>query len=296
MKRCNVSVVIPTYNRAKYLRVALESVISQTCLPAEIIVVDDGSTDNTQEVVRDYIHHIRYFAQTNSGPSAARNLGIRESRHAYIAFLDSDDAWMPYKLEHQMDWFNREPSLGMTGTRYLSCDEFLHNPREQLIFQLAPSDNEEILIRNLWPTPSIIICRRCIEVVGLFDENLRYAEDWDLWMRIASRFPIKTIHEPLVLVRNHKDSLIASHDNILSNFYVWLQLIQRNKVTYDMGSIPYRKALSWYYLNVSYHYQVLGNRYLESRFLSKSIAAWPFFSPRRFAALAKKLIYTLYSK
>jgi glycosyltransferase involved in cell wall biosynthesis len=296
MKRCNVSVVIPTYNRAEYLRVALESAVSQTCLPAEIIVVDDGSTDNTQEVVRDYIDQIRYFIQTNSGPSAARNLGIRESRCDYIAFLDSDDAWMPNKLEIQMDGFNRQQSVGLIGTGYLSCDEFLQNPRKWRAFHLAPSDNEEIFIRNLWPTPSIIICRSCIGAVGLFDENLRYAEDWDLWMRIASRFPIKTIHEPLVLVRNHKDSLIASNDNILSNFNVWLQLIHRNKITYNMGSIPYRKALSWYYLNVSYHYQVLGNRYLESSFLSRSIAAWPFFSPRRFAVLAKQLLYTLHSK
>jgi glycosyltransferase involved in cell wall biosynthesis len=287
---CKVSVVIPTFNRATYLVNALESVISQTCAPLEIIVVDDGSTDNTADLAARFGDQIRYLTQQNSGPSSARNRGIREAQGDLIAFLDSDDVWLKEKLELQIEQFARKQFLGLVATGYFSCDENLAHPVQVPRPLLSVAVSKEILIRNPWPTPSVMVSRRCFDTVGLFDEGLQFAEDWDMWIRIARRFPTETLNKPLVLIRKHQECLSGSAERKMHNFEVWLDLIHRNQLRYSGGRIVYIKALSWYYFNLSYHYQELGDRRNESRYLAKSIALWPFFVPKRALALARSLI------
>ena len=112
-----VSIVIPTFNRRNYITIALDSVLAQTYTNYEIIIIDDGSSDNTKEVLTPYWDKIRYFYQDNRGIPATRNRGIREAKGDYIAFLDSDDYWLPEKLERQIDYFEKNPHCGMVATR-----------------------------------------------------------------------------------------------------------------------------------------------------------------------------------
>src|ERR1044072_212389 len=118
MKRASVSVVIPTYNSGPYLLEAIDSLLAQTLLPSEIIVVDDGSSDDTPARLKDYRGRIRYIYQENMGVSAARNRGIEAANGDFIAFLDADDIWHPRKLEFQMETFARIPALGLVGTKF----------------------------------------------------------------------------------------------------------------------------------------------------------------------------------
>jgi len=252
--------------------------------------VDDGSTDDTPYIIASYGNRVRCLTQKNRGPSAARNWGIREAQGDFIAFLDSDDAWLPNKLELQIARFIREPSLGLLGTGYFSCDEELNNPVQMLLPSLATSEREEILIRNIWPTPSLMIRKRCFETIGYFDEGMHFAEDWDMWTRIAGEFQTGTLCEPLVLIRKHQHSLNASAENSRYNFGLWLEVIQRNQSRYSMGLINYRKAMSWYHFNLSFHYQEVGDSRKLSRYLFKSIIDWPFFIPKRFLALIRSMI------
>lgn len=290
LNESKVSVIIPTYNRSRHLVTALDSVFSQTYPPFEVLVVDDGSTDDTPNIIAAYGNRVRYLTQRNKGPSAARNWGIREAQGDFIAFLDSDDAWLPNKLELQIARFTREPSLGLLGTAYYTCDENLNNPVLMLLPPLATSEKEEILIRNIWPTPSLMIRKRCFEMVGDFDEGMRFAEDWDMWTRISMEFQAGTLSEPLVLIRKHQQSLNALVENSSYNFGLWFEVILRNRRRYAMGTINYRKAMSWYYLNQSYHYQVVGDMRKRSCYLLKSIIEWPFFNPNRFLSLIKSFI------
>ena len=288
---CNtVSVIIPTYNRARYLPTALDSIIAQTVKPLEIIVVDDGSTDDTEQVVAFYHDSVSYIRQENAGPSAARNLGIRAARGSIIAFLDSDDAWLPLKLEKQLNCFTEKPDLGMIGTGYFNCDENLGNPVWQASFKLAATEREEILIRNLWPTPTLLIRRNCFDAVGMFDEEMKFAEDWDMWTRIAQAFPATTVREPLVLTRKHQLSLSGSSSNLDYNYELWKKLIIRNRQRYSMNFVTFQKAKSFYFFNRSYSCNLNGDDRSELRYLLKSIVCWPFYAPKRPIVLLLKYL------
>lgn len=284
-----VSVIIPTYNRCKELRVALDSVISQTYQNIEIIVVDDGSTDNTREVVSSYTD-VKYLVQNNNGPSAARNTGIKNSHGELIAFLDSDDAWLPHKLEKQVRCFVERPELGIVGTGCFNCDENLANPTARSNLKLAKSDREQILIWNYWPTPSLCIRRICFDTVGFFDEEMKFAEDWDMWIRIAQSFQSFTIKEPLILIRKHQQSLSGSAANRDYNYDLWEKLIIKNKERYSMGFITFHKAMSYYYFNRSYGCQVSGDGRGEQHYLLQSLIHWPFYYPKRSLAYLLKLL------
>jgi glycosyltransferase involved in cell wall biosynthesis len=197
-----ISVITPTYNRAHLLGRAVQSVLGQTFRDFELIVVDDGSTDNTQEVVANmgderlrYIRHER-----NRGASAARNTGIRAARGAYIAFQDSDDEWMPDKLEKQIRAFeNASSALGVvyTGFWRIEGDKRTYIPSSQI----EPKDgnvHSVLLKTNFIAPPEVLIKRECFEKAGMFDEELHMLEDWELWIRLSKYYQFKCLNEPLV--------------------------------------------------------------------------------------------------
>lgn len=203
-----VSVVIPTYNAAELLPEAVESVLSQTYRDFEIVVVDDGSTDETPAVMEEYAEDVRYIRKENGGSASARNRGIEEARGEYVAFLDADDRWRPAKLETQMDAHAADPTLAWsyTGARLVDHET------EEILFRKCQTrrryggDILRKLLRGNFVTPSTtLIERRVFDEVGTFDESSlhRISEDWDLWLRIAARYPIKYIDEPLVEMRQH---------------------------------------------------------------------------------------------
>jgi len=198
-----VSIVIPTYNRAKLLKRAIHSVLNQTYQDYEIIIVDDGSTDNTEEVVRSfndnkviYIKHER-----NKGAPAARNTGIRAARGEYVAFQDSDDEWLPEKLEKQIKAFktaSTEIGIVYTGFWRIEGDKRTFFPSPNI----TPKEgaiHDALLKGNFVGTPSTLVKKECFEKAGMFDEKLPMLEDWELWIRISKCYCFKYIDEALAI-------------------------------------------------------------------------------------------------
>ena len=204
-----VSVIIPTFNRAVKTTRAVASVLTQRYKDLEIIVVDDCSTDNTEQALACYISSIKYIKKrTNSGVSAARNTGIKHSTAPWIAFLDSDDYWLKDKLLAQMEFIDNNPEVLACQTEEIWIRNGKRvNPKNK---HRKPSGNifEESLALCLVSPSSVILKRSLLENVGLFDETLPAAEDYDLWLRISCRYPIYLLDKELVVKEGgHKDQL-----------------------------------------------------------------------------------------
>ncbi len=200
-----VTVVIPTYQRAHVLREAIDSVWAQTYQNIEIVVVDDGSTDGTREILAGYGEQVRYIYQENRGQSAARNAGIRAAQGDLIAFLDSDDVWLPEKLALQVPLFDRDPEVGLvySDTAYMRANRS-ENQRSHFKAHPPLSGNilREMFVRGCpMHTSNVVVARRCFDVVGLFDETLHNFEDQDMWFRIARAFKVDYVDALLVLRR-----------------------------------------------------------------------------------------------
>ncbi len=203
MSPCPVSVIIPTYNRSEYLYRALESIRRQTVRCGEIIVVDDGSTDQTASVVKDfsqrYTIDVIYLRQENRGPAGARNSGITIARYPYIAFLDSDDHWNKKKLELQFAAMNENPDFWISHTRekWLRNGQHLnqkriHIPRHGNIF------NHCLLLCGVGMS-TVMLKKELFSLVGKFDERLRCCEDYDFWLRVSCRFLFYLVDLPLTI-------------------------------------------------------------------------------------------------
>lgn len=207
-----VSVVIPTYNRGWILREAVDSVLAQEYPAYEVIVVDDGSTDDTSSILRDYGNRIRVVRQENRGVSTARNRGVCEATGNLIAFLDSDDLWLPGKLETQVDFFR-------THTEVLICqteETWVRNGRRvnpKNRHKKPSGDIFEPSLELCLVSPSAVMLRReLFEEMGGFDETLPACEDYDLWLRIGYRYPVHLIDTPLIIKRGgHEDQLSRRH-------------------------------------------------------------------------------------
>lgn len=203
-----VSVIIPTYNRSGLVQEAIVSVLRQREAPGEIIVVDDGSEDDTASALEKFLPKIKLVRCSHGGVSAARNAGIRASGGRWLAFLDSDDLWLPGKLGTQMDFLRRNP-------RFLICqtDEIWMRNGKRLNpkrYHRKPHGHcfNRLLERCLVSPSAVVMERVLFEDVGLFNEELAACEDYDLWLRIGCSHPIGFVGEPLVIKRGgHEDQL-----------------------------------------------------------------------------------------
>ncbi len=204
----SVSVIIPTFNRARVLEKAIDSVLSQGHDNLELIVVDDGSTDTTPDLLAAYGRKITWICQKNQGVSAARNTGIRASSGALIAFLDSDDYWLPDKLAVQTAFLKARPDAYICQTDEIWIRNGVRvNPKKK---HAKPSG--DIFQRSLslcLVSPSAVMLRRNLfDEVGFFDEVLPACEDYDLWLRIGCRYPVHLIDQPLIVkTGGHPDQL-----------------------------------------------------------------------------------------
>ena len=208
-----VSVIIPTYNKSQYLREAIKSVLNQTYKNIEVIVVDDGSTDNTKEIVESFNDsRIIYIFQENKGPAIARNTGIKKAQGEYIAFLDSDDLWLKEKLEKQVDFMEKNSEIGLLGT---GCYEVTDKGKiiGKKIFPIKNKILQKDLIKyNSFIQSSVMIRKEVFDKVGLYDKSFRESEDYELWLRIAENYKIANLAEPLVTKRYCKKSLSPAKD------------------------------------------------------------------------------------
>ena len=208
-----VSVIIPTYNCAEYLPQAIESILAQTYKDYEIIVVDDGSSDGTDAVLAKYGDKIRCLRQENQGPGAARNSGIRNSRGTLVAILDADDKWFPQKLEIQCEYMASHEEIGLVFSDANSFDEngtktVAYNRNYRRVFEGQVFD--KLILKNFIGSNTIMVRKECLDEVGLFAENTMVAEDWHLWLRIAKRYFIGYIDQPLVMYRLSPGTLTAN--------------------------------------------------------------------------------------
>ena len=195
-----VTVIIPTFNRAHKIPRAIASVLYQTFADYEILVVDDGSEDGTHEVLTRFRSHVEWITHSkNLGASAARNTGIRESHSPLIAFLDSDDYWLPDKLAAQVSFFSEHPEAVACQTEELWVRRGVRvNPMKK---HFKPSGEIfEPSLKLCVVSPSAVVVKRSLlEEVGDFDEDFPVCEDYDLWLRVSWKYPIWLIPEPLVI-------------------------------------------------------------------------------------------------
>jgi glycosyltransferase involved in cell wall biosynthesis len=196
-----VSVIIPTYDARQYVCDAIDSALAQTYRDTEIIVVDDGSSDATGELLQHkYGNRIGYLYKENGGPASARNLGIRNSRGEFIAFLDADDLWLPEKLEKQLAVFDEDTLL-------VGCGENSLNDGS-----VERIDFETFAIKNRFANSGVVIRRAALEKVGMFDERQEFiaVEDWDMWLRLSKVGDVKLLHRNLITIRVTENSISAS--------------------------------------------------------------------------------------
>ncbi|SHH00330.1 glycosyltransferase [Tepidibacter thalassicus] len=203
-----VSVIIPTYNYGEFICDAIDSVLNQTFKDFEIIVVDDGSTDNTKDIIKKYRDKISYYYKTNDGPASARNLGIKKSNGKYICFLDADDIFLPNKLELQVNLLknNSNKNISLVYSDFLIVNKNLNKVLKYYKCKKFLSHNQAfnyLMLDNYINTSTVMTLKDCLFEVNLFNEKYKYLEDYDLWIKLGINYEYIYINKPLVKTRAH---------------------------------------------------------------------------------------------
>lgn len=211
-----ISVIIPAYNSAAFIADAVRSILDQSQPVDEIVIVDDGSTDDTQTVVESLSGPIIYIKQPNQGPSAARNTGIDAAKNDWIAFLDADDQWTPIKIERQLNVLQNFPKLVLIAGDMAEIDNSNRIITESVLnkhnllrkFQELkncpiPNALAELVIKNFIPTGTVLVKKSALIEAGCFNPSIRFGEDLECWSKIAAKHPIACMPDILMLRRQH---------------------------------------------------------------------------------------------
>jgi glycosyltransferase involved in cell wall biosynthesis len=248
-----ISVILPTYNSALFLSPAVDSVLNQTFQDFELIVVDDGSTDETENILKAYKNSVRYIKKDHAGASAARNKGIAEARGEFIAFQDADDLWLPDKLQLQLDYFKAHPQVGVvfTGSHRFDAQGVVDsNIRKGVTIPTGMIFNE-ILTSHFIAMPSVMVRKSCLDEVGLFEEALIGNEDFNLYLRLARKFPFGFVNKVLVHIRLHANNLSDNLEQMCEDEIKNLEKIAR---MFPDAAIPKRQLTGRIYARFGKYY------------------------------------------
>lgn len=229
IKNPDVSIIIPAYNAKRFIHETLVSVLNQSYESYEVIVVDDGSTDSTREIVSDFVKQnqkISLITKSHSGGASARNTGLEKARGKFIAFLDSDDLWYPDKLAKQVSCIEKDPSIGL-----VSCLAVVINEESISTGLLAGRKLHGNCYKKMLDTGgicggSIVLVRReCFEKAGYFDPTLKLFQDWDMWIRLTRHFKLVTIPEVLVGYRRSSNCISRNYRHLIDSGRLILEKI-----------------------------------------------------------------------
>ncbi|AMK75093.1 MULTISPECIES: glycosyltransferase family 2 protein [Methylomonas] len=275
-----VTVIMPTYNRKKFIGEAIQSVLDQSFQDFELIVVDDGSTDQTSEVVQAFVSEkIKYIYQSNCGRSNARNRALSLARGYYIAFLDSDDLYLPEKLALQIDYMDTHPDIGMIYTSAYCINESGERIKDKYDAVVSGWIYEHIafFVPVTITLPTVMVRKQVFDKAGVFDEKMDRFEDTDMWRRISKHFQINGLDQQTCLLRTHQDNgLLAQDPSAIGrslNFYVK----KINEEDSDVTFVKRHKGIARLY---GYYGAAMMNnstwRLTGYSFLLKAILVWPF--------------------
>lgn len=282
-----VSVVVPAYNYGRFLRDSLGSILAQSHSNFELIVIDDGSIDDTRKIVSTFSdRRLRYIYQSNKGLSAARNTGIANAKFPFIAFLDADDTWYPEMLSAALNQFARsQPNDALIA--FGSVRMRVDGTPIDLVQQRCTSDSfteikaQDIVIKSRFMPSAVVVKRAVFEAVGLFDTALRSSEDRDMWIRIAAKYQIRFCSRPLARIRKHPDNMSKNADRMRVNMRNVLRKYFHGPSKWYREPITLLKAYGFHHFEVAWMY------FDENRVshaivsLLTSLAIWPvFWNPR----------------
>ena len=283
-----VSVIIPTYNTERFIGEAIRSVLQQTYTDFELIIIDDGSTDTTRAVLDPFLAdaRVRYVYQENQGLPGARNTGIRESRGAFIAFLDADDLWTPEKLAQQVAAFQMHPEVSIVYCNYTNIDEHGNDmPFDTLKTRRHNTLYEDLLYDNVvaGSGSAVLIRAECFHSVGLFDEHLVACEDLDMWRRLALDYQFLLLEPVMVQIRVHRANMQGNLDRMAKGLMQNLQNMRLDVPRAYRWHLPY--VARELYFNLFFHYFVR-RRYWQSCVYIAQIA---LLGPRQWVLLSRDL-------
>jgi len=261
-----VSVIIPTYNRAEFIERALFSVFSQSYKNVEIIIVDDGSTDNTKDVLSKYSDSIKYIYQDNMGVSSARDKAVSHAKGKYLAFIDSDDEWLPNKLENQLKEFNYADNIAIVACNAtvieLDGSKIPLNPKSK--YKENISNFYHIFSYPYLGIPNVIILKSVFNEAGGFNESLNTAEDIDLFIRISVKHNVRRVNEILTIVHETKGSLSSNANGYDDNIKVFKDIKVKYKELFINKPYIYNNTMAMLYEDYS-RTLLCSNEFKEAR-------------------------------
>jgi len=264
-----VSVIIPTYNSANYIEETVQSVFAQIYTDYEVIVINDGSTDHTLDILEKYKDRLTVLTKSNGGPASARNEGIRESNGQFIAFLDADDIWKPNKLELQVAFMQQNRDIGYC---YANAECFsvtkdgnrVH--RRDLICSISGMVFREQFWSNFIVNSTVMVRRTCLDEIGLLDESKKLigAEDYDLWLRLNRKFALGNIAVILAEYRLREDSLVGeSYEKAFhKHVFIYNKFYSQYKDTQERVSLTHNQAIGDLHLRYAYKNFISSQYYL----------------------------------
>ncbi|MDE2027102.1 MAG: glycosyltransferase [Candidatus Omnitrophica bacterium] len=299
MKKPKVSIIMPTYNHGSFIKETLQSIFVQTFTDWELIIVNDGSTDDTEEILRSYLSRILYLKTSQLGQPHALNVGIRNAQGEYVAFADSDDLWAPEKLELQIKYLQDNPQVDAV---YGDAVEFnkngvLRDSYKRSVFD--PNNMFESLIRtNRVPFPTVVCKKAVLFDIGLFDETLTTCNDSDLLIRIAYQYKIGFIDRILLRIRKHETNISSNPIRQFENNLRILGKVKKFKGLTDKQRGIIKSSLKELSFDLGYaHFSEyrfsLARKYFFQSFVYSNFINFHALRYFLITLLGKKLIYKL---